>query len=322
MDSFQLVQINLLSPMVLAFVLGLIAALIRSDLRLPEALYQSLSIYLLFAIGLKGGLELSTTSLVAVWKPALATLALGVVTPLIAYAISRKLGKLDAANAGALAAHYGSVSAVTFTAATTFAQAVGAPVEGFMPTLVVVLEIPAILIGVLLAKRALKNDEMQWGKLLHELFTGKSIVLIVGGLLIGVLVGKDNAKQVAPLFVDLFRGALTLFLLELGIVAGQRLRDLRRAGVFLVLFGILVPVLHGGLGVVMGQWAGLSLGGCMVLGTMAASASYIAAPAAVRIVLPQANPGYYLTAALGITFPFNLVLGMPLYFALARFLTS
>ncbi|RDI95518.1 sodium-dependent bicarbonate transport family permease [Meiothermus sp. QL-1] len=316
METLELLRTNLLSPAVLAFVLGMVATLVRSDLKIPEALYTSLSIYLLLAIGLKGGAALASTPLEEVWRPALATLALGVLTPLLAYLVLRRLGRMDVVNAAALAAHYGSVSAVTFAAATSFMQAARQPVEGYLPTLVAILEVPAIVIALLIARRNLKGSSM--GEAVREILTGRSILLLVGGSLIGFLSGPEGLKKVSAVFVEPFQGALVLFLLELGMVAAKRLRDLRQAGAFLVGFGLGMPVVHGALGVWLGSLAGMSVGGATVLGTMAASASYIAAPAAVRIALPQANPSYYLTASLGITFPFNLTLGIPLYFALSR----
>jgi hypothetical protein len=318
-EILELVRLNLLSPMVLAFVLGIIATLVRSDLRFPEELYTGLSIYLLFAIGLKGGAELSETALAEFWAPALATLGLGVTIPVAAYFILRRFGRLEVADAAAIAAHYGSVSAVTFAAVQTFLQALDVPYEGFMPTLVALLEVPAIIVALLIARVALGQGG-GWGEVLRELLVGKSILLLLGGLTIGALAGKPGLAQVAPLFVDPFRGALTLFLLEMGMVAARRFRDLRRVGGFLIGFGVLMPVVNGALGIWLGSLAGLSEGGAVVLGTLAASASYIAAPAAVRIALPQANPSYYLTASLAITFPFNLALGIPLYYGLATLL--
>lgn len=317
-DTLELLRINLLSPAVLAFALGIVAALIKSDLKIPDALYTSLSIYLLLAIGLKGGAALAVTPFSEVWKPALATLALSILTPLLSYATLRRLGRFDVVNAAAIAAHYGSVSAVTFMAATAFMQAAQQPVEGFLPTLVAILEVPAIVIALLIARRSLGGGSL--GEAVWEIFAGKSILLLVGGSLMGFLSGPEGLEQVAPLFVDPFRGVLVLFLLELGMVAAKRLRDLRSAGGFLIGFGVLMPLLQGGLGVWLGSLAGMTVGGAMVLGTMAASASYIAAPAAVRMALPQANPSYYLTASLGITFPFNLTLGIPIYYALSRWL--
>lgn len=316
METLELLRLNLLSPVVLAFVLGMVATLVRSDLKFPEALYSTLSIYLLLSIGLKGGAELSTTPLAQFWQPALATLALGVVTPLLSYAVLRRWGRFSIPDAAALAAHYGSVSAVTFIAALSFMQIAQEPVEGFLPTLVAILEVPAIVIALLLARRGSQSSSL--GEALREILSGRSILLLVGGLVIGFLAGKPGLAPIAPVFIDAFRGALVLFLLEMGMVAAKRLRDLRKVGRFLLGFGVLMPLGQGALGVWLGTLSGLSVGGSMVLGAMAASASYIAAPAAVRIALPQANPSYYLTASLGITFPFNLTLGLPIYFALAR----
>jgi hypothetical protein len=310
---------NLLSPIVLAFVLGVIASLIRSDLEFPEALYSALSIYLLFAIGLKGGVALSKTAPSEFIAPALITLFLGLLTPLIAYSILKYVGKFDGINAAAIAAHYGSVSAVTFIAAQTFAQLKGYKVEGFMPALVALLEVPAIIVALMLARIG-THLVGSWQEALHEVLTGRSIVLLLGGLFIGLIVGEKGAEPVVPFFVTGFQGALTLFLLEMGMVAARRLRALKSVGPFLIAFGMLVPLLHGIIGIYLGLYAGLSIGGAAILGTLASSASYIAAPAAVRIGLPEANPTFYLTASLGITFPFNLTVGIPIYFALSAWL--
>lgn len=317
MDALDAARSNLLSPMVLAFGLGVLATLLRSDLRFPDELYDALAIYLLLAIGLKGGAELSVTPLAVVWAPALVTLVLGVLTPLWCYALLRRLGRFTVPDAAALAAHYGSVSAVTFIACLTLLDKLGEPYEGFVPALVALLEVPAIVVALLVARRAMGKGG-SWGEVLHELLTGKSVVLLAGGLAIGWLSGKPGFARVAPLFGDLFQGALVLFLLEMGMVTARRLRDLRRAGAFLCTFAVVMPVLHGLAGVVLGTWVGLSPGGVTVFATLAASASYIAAPAAVRIALPEANPSLYLTAALVVTFPFNLTVGLPLYHACAR----
>lgn len=318
-SMLEILLTNLLSPIVLAFVLGVVAQLIRSDLSFPEPLYQALSIYLLLAIGLKGGAELSQTPWAVVLWPALVTLLLGMLTPVTSYIVLRKIGRMDRINAAAIAAHYGSVSAVTFIAAQTFGQLQGTPAEGFMPALVAMLEVPAIVVALMIVFLR-SNRHGSWRQGLHEVLTGRSVLLLVGGVVIGYLSGMEGLKQVEPFFVGGFKGALTLFLLEMGLVAARRLRDLKKVGAFLIGFGICMPIVHGVLGVVLGSWAGLSEGGSAVLGAMVASASYIAAPAAVRISLPEANPTYYLTASLGITFPFNLTLGIPLYFALAHWI--
>lgn len=322
MDTLELVRLNLLSPIILAFALGIIATLARSDLKFPEPLYTALSIYLLLAIGLKGGAALSQTPLHQLGGPALATLALGLCIPLWCYVIVRRIGRMGVPDAAALAAHYGSVSVVTFIAALSFLDAARVGYEQFLPTLVALLEVPAIVVALLLARLRGGAGRGSWGEVLHEVLAGRSILLLLGGLAIGALSGKEGLERVSPFFVAPFQGALVLFLMEMGMVAARRFRDLRTGGVFLLAFGVGMPLLHGVLGVWLGDLAGLSLGGSTVLGVMAASASYIAAPAAVRIALPEANPGYYLTAALAITFPFNLTVGIPVYFAVASWMHS
>lgn len=317
---FSLAAENLLSPMTLAFVLGVVAALVRSDLKLPAEVQAALSLYLLLAIGLKGGVALSEADPAAVVLPVLATLVLGVTQPAWSYVILRRLGRFSQVDAAALAAHYGSVSAVTFIAAIAFLTAAKVPAEGFMPALVALLEVPAILVAMWLGRRGAPapRDAEAAGGLWHELLAGKVTLALVGGLVIGLLTGKGGMVQVEPFFVDPFKGVLALFLLELGRMAGSRLRDLRTAGVFLVAFGTLMPVLHAAVGIGLGYLAGLSAGGAYLFGVLAASASYIAAPAAVRMALPEANPGYYVTASLAITFPFNLTVGLPLYLMMAE----
>lgn len=332
MDALDLVRLNLLSPMVLAFALGIVATLLRSDLRVPDALYTALSIYLLFAIGLKGGVALAATPPSQLWLPALATLAAGSLIPLWTYALARRVGRWSVPDAAALAAHYGSVSVVTFVAAQAFLDRAGVPFEGFMATLVALLEVPAILVALVIARRVLGAEARAGGAgatagegiatVLREVLAGRSIVLLVGGLLIGAATGAQGAERVAPFFEAPFEGALTIFLLEMGLVTARRLGELRRAGPFLVAFGVLAPLAHGALGALLGSAVGLSAGGATIFATMLASASYIAATAAVRLALPEANPGRYLTASLAVTFPFNLVVGIPLYARLAQALAG
>jgi hypothetical protein len=297
----------------LAFALGLFAVSVKSDLRLPEAVYQALSIYLLLAIGIKGGVALRETEPSEVWLPLLVTLALGIVIPLAAYLVSGWLTPLDGVNRGALAAHYGSTSLVTFTAALVFLDTSGVPAEGFMTTLLAVLEVPGIIIGLLLAARG-RSTQLAWSEVLREVLSGKSIVLLVGGLALGFAIGQTGYLAVEPFFGGLFTGVLTLFLLELGVVAGRRLPDVRLAGPGVAVFAIAFPLFAGALGVLAGTAAGLSVGGATLLGVLSASASYIAAPTAVRLAVPEASPGIYLTASLGITFPFNLIVGVAAYY--------
>ncbi|MEY4365656.1 MAG: hypothetical protein RLZZ305_1000 [Actinomycetota bacterium] len=312
----DLVWLNLGSPAVLAFILGFAATLLRSDLRFPEPVTSFLSSYLLFAIGLKGGLRLREASLADLIAPFGATVVLGLLTPFVAYLVARRWLRLDPANAASMAAHYGSVSAVTFTAAESFARSAGTLTEGFMPALVALLEIPGIIVALVIAGRALGGRSI--GAALHEVVTGKSVVLLLGGLVIGAVSPAESVVKVEPFFVDLFTGFLCFFLLDLGTLAGQRIADIRRSGARLVTAAIAMPMVFGAVGTLAGSFVGLSAGGAAVLGTMAASASYIAAPAAVRAGLPEADLGYSLGAALGITFPFNLVVGIPLYAEFAK----
>ncbi|MBL9152628.1 MAG: sodium-dependent bicarbonate transport family permease [Verrucomicrobiales bacterium] len=311
---------NLISPVVLCFALGIFARAIRSDLAIPEPIQQGLSIYLLLAIGLKGGAALAVEPLAALLLPAVLTLALGGITPVSAYGLMRRIGRLERADAAAVAAHYGSVSVVTFLAAGEAVKRAGLTAEGYLPAMVALLEVPGIVIALLFASRAGSGGESSggnWKKALHEVVTGKSIVLLLGGLVIGWLCGPEKLTDVQPFFATAFKGALCLFMIDLGLAAGKRLRDARLAGLRLLVLGCLIPVLHGALGVFGAVLAGLSEGGAVIFGAMAGSASYIAAPAAVRVALPRANPAYYLTLALGITFPFNLALGIPLFQELA-----
>jgi hypothetical protein len=320
----DLLRTNLLNPIALSFALGVLAKLVRSEFQLPREIYQGLGIYLLFGLGLKGGVELAEAPLSAIAAPAGVTLLLGVLTPISAYVVLRRLGRFDAANAAGIAAHYGSVSAVTYLAAQSFVQATLAadpslpPLEGYLPTLLAILESPGITIALLIGATA-KPDANLRG-VLHEVLTGRTLVLLVGGLAIGALMGHEHWEKIGPFYDSggsIFKGALCLFLLEMGIVAGTRLGDLKKVGPFLVAFGVLMPILHGSLGAWLGIVAGMSPGGATVLGTMAASASYIAAPPAVRLTLPEANPSLYLTASLAITFPFNVLFGIAIYYRVA-----
>lgn len=301
METWSLAAANLTSPPVLAFVLGLVATALRGDLRLPEPVYQLLTVYLLLGIGIKGGVALRTAPAADVVAPVLVTLALGLVVPVLAFAVLAVMTRLGPVDRAAMAAHYGSTSLVTFTAAAVFLTSSGVSYEGFVTTLLAVLEVPAIVVGLLLAGRHVRRSA-PWSETLREVLTGRSVLLLVGGLALGYLTGPTGYERVEPFFGGIFTGVLTLFLLEM------------------VVFAVAFPLVAGVLGVAGGLVSGLSVGGAAMLGVLTASASYIAAPAAVRLALPQANPGYYLTASLGITFPFNLVVGIPVYLAVAQWL--
>jgi hypothetical protein len=304
---------NLLpDPLVLFFVLGLAARLLRSDLKVPEALYEALALYLLLAIGLKGGVELASHPLGGLGTQVAGVLALGFATPVVAYAVLRGVGRLPGPDSASIAGHYGSVSVVTFAVAAGWLAARGIEHEPYVALFVAILEVPGILVGIALA-RLQAPGRVAWGRLAHEVFLGKGIVLLVGGLAVGWAAGPAQFAPLKPLFVDLFKGVLALFLLEMGLVVGSQLGELRRSGPFLAAFAIAMPVAFGAAGAWTGAALGFSAGGAALVATLAASASYIAAPTAMRIAIPEANPALSLTAALGVTFPFNIVAGIPLY---------
>jgi len=325
-DFFLALSANLLTPAVLFFALGIIAALLKSDLKFPEALYVTLTIYLLTALGFKGGVAISEAGIAKVILPALAAMLLGAIIPLWTYPLLRFGGKLRPVDAAAIAAHYGSVSAVTFITATNYLKSISEPYESYATAFLAVMESPAIIVGVLLGKMTLEKQSPVFNgslrSLLREAVFGRSVFLLVGGLFIGMACGKAGMEKVEPFFVTPFQGVLALFLLEMGLVAGQRLGDLKKVGPFLVAFGIVMPLVHGCIGVLLGKYCGLSLGGTTLMAVLAASASYIAAPAAMRLSLPDASPALYLTPSLAITFPFNITIGIPVYYALAKYLLT
>jgi uncharacterized protein len=307
-----------IDPIVLFFILGLAAGLARSDLRLPGAVYEFLSVILLLAIGLKGGVELAQQSLIALLPQMLAVVLMGLALPLVAYPVLRVIGRLARADAASIAAHYGSVSVGTYAVAVAWLVSREVAFEEYLPLLLVLLEMPAIVVGIMLARGV--SADTDWKSLAHEVFLGKSIVLLVGGLLIGWAAGPVALEPVSGLFFGLFHGVLALFLLEMGLVAAGQVTSLRRHGLFLVAFGVVFPLFGALVGAVLGWLLGLSPGGTMLLATLAASASYIAVPAAMRMALPEANPALSLTASLGVTFPFNILVGIPLYYQLAGLL--
>lgn len=310
---------SVLTAPVIAFIVALVATLLRFEIRLPESLYPILSTFLLLAIGMKGGRALADSSLSDIWKPLVAAIVLGIVTPLVAFGLLRLVGKLDSINSAAIAAHYGSVSAVTFTVLISTLDSRDMSYEGFVAGLLAVLEIIGIIVALFLARDSSGNSS--WKEALTEVVRGRSIALLMAGLIIGAVVGAERLAPTDPLFVGLFGGALTLFLIELGVIAAERLKDISEAGFRLVALAIIIPLINGFLGALTGAAAGLSTGGVAVMATLAGSASYIAAPAAVRIALPKASPGLYVTTSLGVTFPFNLTIGIPLYIAMANALT-
>ena len=309
-----------MEPVILFFLLGVAGGLARTDMKFPTALYEALTIYLLLAIGLKGGVELAKHPLLDAVLPSAAVVLLGVAIPLVAFPILLRLGGLNRADAASIAAHYGSVSVLTFAVGAAYLNRLGESYEGILTVFLVLLEIPAIVVGIALAKGV--GKDVAWGRLVREVMFGKSIFLLLGGLVVGWFAGLDGIAPLDRLFFDLFKGVLALFLLEMGLVASRQLDVLRRFGPFLAGFAVIMPMISAALGLVTGLLLGLSPGGMTLLATLAASASYIAAPAAMRIAVPDANPALSVGASLGITFPFNLVAGIPIYHKAALWLTG
>lgn len=330
---------NLLIPAVLFFVLGFLARVIRSDLRLPPDLGKMLSIYLLVAIGLHGGRELAEAEMAAAFNSVLWAVAMGFALPLIGYALLVASRRVDPMNASAIAAHYGSVSAGTFLTAIAYLEAAGIQYESYPLIMLAVMESPAIIIGLMLAARARQrvvaldagvgtmqvatsgqpeNGNGQLSRLLHEAFTNGSVVLLIGSMAIGAVAAPSSMEKLSPFFDDVFMGVLALFLFEMGMEAAHRIREFKKVGTVLVAFGIIMPIIGGFIGTAIGHWVlGLSVGGVTLVGVLGASASYIAVPPAMRLAVPESNPSFYLTLSLGVTFPFNVVVGIPLYHKLA-----
>jgi len=323
MGLFELAAANLISPIILSFALGLGAALARSDLSVPEAAAKALSLYLLFAIGFKGGAGVAAHGLDATLVGALvAGLVLSFAIPFVAFGLLRTISALGPVDAAAVAGHYGSISIVTFVAATSVLQSQGIASEGYMVAVAAVMEAPAILSALWIVARTGRAAEMEAG-LVREILLNGSIVLLVGSFAIGWITGEEGLAQISSFIVAPFQGVLCLFLLDMGLVAGRGLRQSRGVlGFGAVVFGCLMPPIGATFGLIAGLLLGLSTGGVVLMMVLSASASYIAVPAAMRVALPEANPSIYLTLSLGVTFPFNLTVGIPLYLSAATLATG
>lgn len=319
----DLAATNLISPIILSFALGLLAAFARSDLTIPEAVAKGMSIYLLFAIGFKGGASVAAhgvdgTLLLAVGAGVILSFGL----PLIAFALLKVMTNLSKVDAAAVAAHYGSISIVTFVAATSVLEGRMIDAEGYMVAVAAAMEAPAILSALWLVARSGTGGKMEDG-LMREIMLNGSIVLLVGAFVIGMITGEKGLAEIAPFIVSPFKGVLCLFLLDMGLIAGRGLRSAKGIVTLpIVAFGVAMPLVGASLGLAAGLLIGLSTGGIVLMMVLAASASYIAVPAAMRVALPQANPAIYLTLSLGITFPFNLTLGIPLYLTVAQMVSG
>jgi hypothetical protein len=338
MSSFS----NLLIPAVLFFALGLFARLIKTDLRLPQDLAKMLSIYLLMAIGLHGGFALGKAELSEAFNAVLWAIIMGFTLPLIGYFLLLLTRRVDQMNAAAIAAHYGSVSAGTFLTTIAYLDNLGISYESYPVIMLAVMESPAIIVGLLLASWSRQrmvlanntggagvaalsrgNGENHFSKLLHEAFTNGSVILLIGSMFIGAISSSSSMDKLSPFIEEIFMGVLCLFLFEMGMEAAHRIREFRKVGTVLVAFGLVMPLIGGAVGIYIGHYImGLSIGGTTLVAVLGASASYIAVPPAMRLAVPEANPSFYLTLSLGITFPFNVLVGIPLYHHLATKLAN
>jgi hypothetical protein len=282
-----------------------------------------LSIYLLFSLGMTGGRELAKADLGAVVPLLGITLLMTFAIPTVVYLIMRRLGRFDISNSAAIAAHYGSVSTATFFASIAFAKAMNTPAEGYMAAMVALMEF-GVIYSLVIARVAMGQAKggIHAGELMLSVIRGRGILLLAGGMLIGYIATDTQWQQISPFYESLFRGMLMLFLLEMGITAARQARAFKEVGVFMAGFGVLMPIVNGIAGVTLAHWVGLGVGGSFVFGAICASASFIDAPAACRASLPEANPGIYLTASLGVTLPFNLLFGLPLYYKYAQYLAA
>ncbi|HID00694.1 MAG TPA: sodium-dependent bicarbonate transport family permease [Piscirickettsiaceae bacterium] len=327
---------SLLIPAVLFFVLGVFAKLIHSDLKFPDGMTKGISLYLLMAIGLKGGAELAKADLLVALNAIFWAFVMGFLIPLLGYVILRFRDRIDAMNAAAITAHYGSVSAGTFLTAIAFLDATKEAYETYPIIMMVIMETPAIVVGLVLAAMARKKlaaaqagagtgdaPSIEWKPLLHEALTNGSVILLLGAMIIGAIASPQSMEKIHPFIYDIFMGVLCLFLLDMGMEAAKRLKEFKRVGAYLVAFGIIMPLLGGTIGVIIGAIIlDFSAGGTLLVAILGASASYIAVPPAMRYGVPEANPSYYLTLALGVTFPFNVVVGIPLFYQMAVWMTG
>lgn len=323
--DLSLIAQNILNPPILFFFLGMLAVFLKSDLTIPQPLPKFFSLFLLIAIGLHGGYELSKSGLdLYILKALSLAIFMAILVPIYSFFILRV--KLDTYNSVALAATYGSISAVTFITGITYLQTIGVEYGGFMVAAMTLMESPAIVIGlvfaVLFTKKDNNSSKTNWGEIFKEAFLNPSVFLLMGALIIGILTGEKGWTSVEPLFGALFKGILAFFLLDMGIVAAKRIYELKKLGFFLIAFAIFMPIFNAIVGMSLGYYFEISKGDAFLLALLSGSASYIAVPAAMRLSVPEANPGIYLPLSLAITFPFNISIGIPLYYYLINLLWS
>ncbi len=317
--DFQILISNITNPTLLFFLLGIIAILIKSDLQIPESTSKFISLYLLFAIGFKGGQELALSSYNSeITYALLFGVAIAVIIPAYTFFILKR--KLSVYDAGAIAAAYGSVSAVTFVAAVSFLEMQQISYGGHMVAVMALMEAPAIIIGVILMMQFDKqsSEPVKWKTIIQHSVTNGSVVMVLGSLIIGLIADTKQAEGIKPFTTDIFKGFLAIFLLEMGMVAAKRFSAFIKYGLFVSLFAIVIPLLNGCVVAYISQFVTHDIGNRFILSILAASASYIAVPAAMRLAAPKSDPGLYIPMALGITFPFNITAGMPIYFMIVN----
>ena len=342
MDILELVQANILTPVVLFFIFGIITARIKSDLKIPEAISEFLPIYLLAAIGLHGGLEMRKTGFENMLIPLLVAIGLSILMTLYHYQILKRLGKFNIFDSYALASTYGAVGAVTFSVGLSFLKTQGISSEGYITAILATLEPVAFILAIFLTNMAISkqtqikkqtftkskdntddldtitvDQKTKLFQVLRESITGKAIVILLGSIVIGYAIDTNGFAPIKIVFEDLFVGAIVIFLIEMGIVAGHRLDDIKKGGVFLIGFALAIPTINGTIGVLIATYLGLSIGGAVMYGLLFASASFIAAPAVLRHAIPQAKPSLYITSALGITFPYIIMILLPVMLILS-----
>ena len=317
----SLILFNILNPPVLFFFLGMLAVFFKSDLEIPQPLPKLFSLYLLMAIGFKGGYELAESGINnQIALTLIASVVMACIVPIYTFFILKI--KLDSANAAAIAAAYGSISAVTFITASSFLEKLHISYGGHMVAALALMESPAIVVGLILVRvfkeKNGKEEAFSWSKVLHEAFLNGSVFLLVGSVVVGMLTGEKGWEKLQPFTQEIFYGALTFFLLDMGLVAAKRIRELGKTGSFLIGFAVLIPVINAMVGILIAKVLGFEQGNALLFAVLCASASYIAVPAAMRMTVPEANPSLYISMALALTFPFNIIIGIPLYLEMIK----
>jgi hypothetical protein len=317
----NLILFNILNPPILFFFLGMLAVFFKSDLEIPQPLPKLFSLYLLMAIGFKGGYELAQSGINnQIALTLIASVVMACIVPIYTFFILKI--KLDSANAAAIASAYGSISAVTFITASSFLEKLHIAYGGHMVAALALMESPAIVVGLILVRvfkeKNDKEEVFSWSKVLHEAFLNGSVFLLVGSVVVGILTGEKGWEKLEPFTQDIFYGALTFFLLDMGLVAAKRIKELRKTGYFLIVFSAFIPIINAIVGIVIAKVLGFEQGNALLFAVLCASASYIAVPAAMRMTVPEANPSLYVSMALALTFPFNIIIGIPLYLEMIK----